>query len=324
MHARTRGLLALALGIGLAIPLALAGAPSAFAGPVFYTVSVTSSGGLSGGSQVTSASRLSTGRYEVIFNTDVTQCAYIGSITEDNDSQAITQTAQRTGNVDGVFVETRHLDGSHIDASFTLDVRCAPSDPQFAVINSTGSLARGKGVTSTQHLGTGKYEVAFNRTVTGCAYTATTGTTGAGTNAGAAVVFTASGHVHAARGVFVETKSGSGALTDQSFHLAVTCGASQIRRWGVFKGSGALARGSHITAGSPVGTGDYSVTVDSRGGLCTYTAAIGATDNGTEKTPGTVDLFFDGIVGNTLNISVLVRDLNGDPAALPVHLVAVC
>ena len=44
----------------------------------------------------------------------------------------------------------------------------------WAVVNQNGTLARGSRVTAVTWLGTGRYEVTFDRNVTGCAYIATT------------------------------------------------------------------------------------------------------------------------------------------------------
>src|SRR5690348_18442859 len=51
----------------------------------------------------------------------------------------------------------------------------APTVPPrvFAVVNPDSSLLRGKAVASTAHIGTGLYDVRFNRNISGCAWTGT-------------------------------------------------------------------------------------------------------------------------------------------------------
>src|SRR3954470_17076146 len=53
-------------------------------------------------------------------------------------------------------------------------VETAASD-RTAVVNSDGTLDRGKGVVSSLKLATGQYEVIFTRNVRQCAYNATIG-----------------------------------------------------------------------------------------------------------------------------------------------------
>src|SRR6478752_4921061 len=45
----------------------------------------------------------------------------------------------------------------------------------FAVVNADASLLRGKAVASSAKLGTGTYDVRFNRNISSCAWTGTVG-----------------------------------------------------------------------------------------------------------------------------------------------------
>jgi hypothetical protein len=92
----------------------------------------------------------------------------------------------------------------------------------FAVVNSNGTLARGRNAVSATRLGTGFYEVVFRKDVRKCAYLGTIGLSGA---AGASLPgeITVVGRAGNDRGVFVTTHSSGGASADLGFHLAVLC-----------------------------------------------------------------------------------------------------
>jgi hypothetical protein len=91
----------------------------------------------------------------------------------------------------------------------------------WAVVNSSGSIARGAGTTSAGRLGAGVYEVVFNQNVQNCVYVASVGDSGEGAGAnGAATTTRRAGN---ANGVRVETRNLANALADRSFHLIVVC-----------------------------------------------------------------------------------------------------
>ena len=91
----------------------------------------------------------------------------------------------------------------------------------WAVVNTDGTLARGSGVTSSASLGTGQYEVIFNRDVTSCAYVTSAGNPGIFTPparmGGTAARF------QNANGIFIELFDNTGASVDASFHVAAFC-----------------------------------------------------------------------------------------------------
>ena len=91
----------------------------------------------------------------------------------------------------------------------------------WAVVNSSGSIARGAGTASAGRLGAGVYEVIFGQNVTNCVFVASVGDAaeGTGTN-GAATVTRRAGN---ANGVRVETRNLQNALADRAFHLIVVC-----------------------------------------------------------------------------------------------------
>jgi hypothetical protein len=98
----------------------------------------------------------------------------------------------------------------------------APGPSNTAVVDSDGTLARGLNAVSATHLTTGQYEVAFEKSVSGCAYTASIGLSG---TAGASPFGTVN---VASRGgnkkaIFVQTFDPDGNLVDLGFHVIVTC-----------------------------------------------------------------------------------------------------
>ena len=98
----------------------------------------------------------------------------------------------------------------------------APATSLWAVVASDGTLARGSAGTTSASIGTGSYEVIFDRDVTGCAYQATNGLTGsAGSPPGGEVGVV--GRATNVNGVFVKTRDSAGAETPLGFHLAVFC-----------------------------------------------------------------------------------------------------
>ena len=94
----------------------------------------------------------------------------------------------------------------------------------WAVVNAAGTLIRSSSlpgpVAVTHTAGTGLYEVDFGKDVTSCAYTATLGDTGTSTPPIGMVGVATDGDTD---GVTVQTTNNLGALTDEPFHLYVSC-----------------------------------------------------------------------------------------------------
>jgi hypothetical protein len=91
----------------------------------------------------------------------------------------------------------------------------------WAVVNGSGSIARGAGTTSAGRLGAGVYEVVFNQNVQNCVYVASVGDPGEATGPnGAAMTTRRAGNPN---GVRVETRNLGNALADRAFHLIVVC-----------------------------------------------------------------------------------------------------
>jgi hypothetical protein len=91
----------------------------------------------------------------------------------------------------------------------------------WAVVADGGSVTRNNGVTGSAHLGPGDFEIAFNRDVTACVYSATLGSTDTtDPPAGEVGVAQRAGKTNAVR---VVTRDSNGTAADHPFHLAVTC-----------------------------------------------------------------------------------------------------
>lgn len=95
----------------------------------------------------------------------------------------------------------------------------------WAVVTANGSLARSSdGVVSSAQLDpVGRYEIYFDRDVSACAYTATTGnpqTLGSISNGGAMFV---GPRANEPTGIFTIATDADGNAQDRSFHVMVTC-----------------------------------------------------------------------------------------------------
>jgi len=81
-----------------------------------------------GSSSTVSANALvTTGHYQVIFNKDVSGCAYVATIGDTDASVATPgeiSVASRSSNVDGVYVETEDSTGADSARPFHLSVLC--------------------------------------------------------------------------------------------------------------------------------------------------------------------------------------------------------
>ena len=105
---------------------------------------------------------------------------------------------------------------------FHLAANCGTT-PFRAVVKADGSTARGRGTTSSQHLGvTGEYQVAFTQDVTQCSFVATVGGPGSGITTLPLTITTATrmGNPNAA---FIWIKRTDGTNTDHGFHLVARC-----------------------------------------------------------------------------------------------------
>jgi hypothetical protein len=110
------------------------------------------------------------------------------------------------------------------DGKTSTVVTAAATVPQrvFAVVNADGTKLRGKAVASTAHLGTGVYDVRFNRNISTCAWTGTVGFGTFGGSTGASMI-TITGRAGTNNGLFVTTFNQAGTPTDLPFSAIVIC-----------------------------------------------------------------------------------------------------
>jgi hypothetical protein len=95
-------------------------------------------------------------------------------------------------------------------------------DRVFAVIRADATKQRARGFQSSTKLGTGVYEVRFDRSIKKCAWTGTVGNGGFSGSTGAAMI-TITGRAGTSDGLFVTTFNGAGAPADLPFLTTVTC-----------------------------------------------------------------------------------------------------
>jgi len=92
----------------------------------------------------------------------------------------------------------------------------------FAVVNADSTKLRGKAVASIASLGTGVYDVRFNRNISACAWTGTVGLGTFGGSTGSAMI-SVSGRAGTNNGLFVQTFNGAAAPTNLPFTVVVIC-----------------------------------------------------------------------------------------------------
>ena len=100
--------------------------------------------------------------------------------------------------------------------------RATTPERVFAVVNANGTKLRGRAVASTSKIGTGVYDVRFNRNISKCAWTGTVGLGTFGGSTGPAEI-TISGRAGTNNGLFVTTFNAAGNPTDQPFIATVIC-----------------------------------------------------------------------------------------------------
>jgi len=88
---------------------------------------VTATGSVARNNGVTSATQLATGDFQVVFNRDVTTCAYAATLGSPDATDPVAGevgVAQRAGNAGAVRVVTRDSGGTPADRAFHLTVTC--------------------------------------------------------------------------------------------------------------------------------------------------------------------------------------------------------
>ena len=253
---------------------------------------VTASGGLIGGSGVTGVAQLGPGQYEVSFDADVSQCAYVAT-TANWYSQAL-QVFTAGGHLgpNGVYVETKNQGGGLTDGPFHLVVVCDAPHMNYAVVGYSSNLVRATPGATLRDLGWGRYTITFPEPISSCAYVATVGDPGRELVYYPSGVYTASGRD--SQTVYIETKNpGGGLQSGVPFHLAVICPSAPNTRIAVVNDSGLPERGSPLTSSFnwPWAAGEYVVVTDrSITPNCATVATRGSVNHAVPYSPATVEL----------------------------------
>jgi hypothetical protein len=186
---------------------------------------VRSDGTVARSASAASVSHLGVGRYEVAFNQNVGDCAYVASVGDPSDvlptSPALVFTAGGHSGADDVYVETKNVGGGLTDWPFHLTVNCGPQPP-WVVTNYTGAPVRGGDGASVTRLGPGQFEVHFSQNVSACTYVAAVGDPGNQLVYNPGLVTTAGGH-SGVTDVYVQTTNPAGGPGDWPFQLYVSC-----------------------------------------------------------------------------------------------------
>lgn len=100
------------------------GAPGADATTLWAVVN--SNGALNRGSRVSSTARLAGGVYEVVFDRDVSGCAFVGAVGDPGFGVAFGffSASKRGGQPNGIFVETTNSSATIVDQPFHVAVFC--------------------------------------------------------------------------------------------------------------------------------------------------------------------------------------------------------
>jgi len=115
-----------AVGGGAEEPEATVGAASDNCACTLFAV-VNANGTLARGQGTVSALRIGAGIYEVVFNRNVSRCAYVATIGDPAigvGPPGEIGVASRAGNANGVFLTTRDSAGALADRPFHLAVHC--------------------------------------------------------------------------------------------------------------------------------------------------------------------------------------------------------
>ena len=267
---------------------------------------VNLNGTLARGSRVTSVTKLGVGQYEVTFNRNVRSCAYVAT-TRNAYTQALqASTASGHLSVNGVYVETKNQGGGLTDGPFDLVATCGTQQGiRFAVVGYTANLVRATPGTTLSYLGSGRYNVTFASSVSGCAFIATLA------DPSNALVFAPSG-VYTASGpnantVYIETKNPGGGLQDGvPFHLAIICSSSLNSRFAVVRAIGTAQRASAATTSARPATGRYTITSNRNLTTCAAVGTRGSVNMAVPFNPATIEI----VPGpNTSSIGIQVRKL---------------
>lgn len=169
-----------------------------------------------------------------------------------------------------------------------------PPAMYFAVVSSSGGLARSSGVSSSYQVATGQYQVNFTTIQYGCSYTADLGTTAAGTQSAGSVKVSSppTGGV----GANVTTFNATGSAANESFHIVASCPGGL---YASVTASGTFSSGAGVTHSDQQGTGAYEVIFNTDVSGCAYVASLSSGSGSATVASRAGNL--DGVWVNTYN-----------------------
>ena len=300
--------------------------PSADVSPAalsHHFAKVDLNGTLLRGNNVTAVNKLSTGIYEVTFNTSMANCAYVAT-TENIYSQAVqAYTASGHLSASGVYVETKNQGGGLTDGTFNLVATCGATGIRYAVIGYNDDLVRSTPGTTLQPLGSGRYNLQFAAPASDCAYLGTVADPGNGLVFSPSGVYTASGPN--ANSVYIETKNpGGGLQAGVPFHIALVCNTLGRTRYAVVRRTGVIARASVGTTITKPGIGTFQVNTNRSLSTCATINTRGSVNQAVPFNPATMETTA-GVGPNSVGIQV--RELlffGGNLTDQAFHTASVC
>lgn len=204
---------------------------------------VGGSGNLQEGRGVVETRLVGDGTFEVIFDRNVTQCAYIASLASAGHQSDQIGVAARGRNPNGVFVKTTTYAGDPFGLGFYLALKCPPpalaeavarrtdAADRWAVVRADGRLIRGLGVQSSVRIGKGEYMLRIDRKglLYRCMFLVTLGAVTAGQGAPSGMGFATfydgfnDGHQYAWVRTNAVPWTPPSSRADRPFHLYVVC-----------------------------------------------------------------------------------------------------
>jgi len=281
-----------------------------------------SAGTLVRGAGATATASLGTGTYQATFLSDLSACAYIatpGDVGAGAVAGPVVGTvATRAGNPNALFLQTWNQQTGAVENDPLHVITFCGNKELYAVVDSTGVLARGPRVTATAHPGIGQYKVKFDKDVSRCAYTATIGTPGTGSVPNPGVI-TVQRNANP-NTVFVRTFSRAGAAFDFPFHLAVDCRTAKL--FATIRVDGTKIDGANVVSAAKLsgpGGGTYEVIFNRTVSGCAYNASISV---GLTTIPVTITTATR--AGNPNGVFIFIHKTDGGTFDEPYHLALAC
>jgi hypothetical protein len=174
----------------------------------------------------TTLTSLGTGRYDLSFPTNISQCAYLASVGDPGNALVFNPSGVYTGsgpNSHTVYIETKNPGGGlTAGIPFHLAVICpSAARATIAVVKASGLPSRGSALTSSFSPSTGQYTLATGRALSACAVVATRGSINTAVPFDPATVEITPGPASNTSGIQVrQLLFFGGNLASESFHAA--------------------------------------------------------------------------------------------------------